>query len=661
MSSIHDVVLREVNPFDTVTFYTRSFWQEKIETSPMVDSIHQEVITKIEGILQRVSGDRCTRTVLLCGDKGSGKSYLLGRIKKQLNFQAFFAYIGSWAESDRIWRHTLRYTVESLMHIPEGQSESQLLLWLKSLSAFQNTGLKKRVLGERNLFIHNLMGTYPVGITNAKQFFGVLYDLTNPDLYPIACQWLRGDDLDDEDLKALKVKRSIDSEDDAKNILANLGRISAETQPIVLCFDQLDNIPRLPNGDLDLQALFNVNTTIHTENLKNFLVIISLVTNTWKQNAKAIKPADLDRVERSVILLNPIDLDEAAALWASRLYPLHQQANETPPSPIYPLTLSALENQFPSGKTRPRYVLQLGQKLIQEYKTGKNAPPDPIAAFKLVWGKEFNNIQKKYSKISQLSSVELIQMLREVLTALEIEDIDAHILQNSKYASYSFSYQPLDRSNRIGIIWTEEPNLKSFFYVMKACEQALKQKLCNSMILIRAAKLGQSNNQGYKLFAKLFTGSLHHHITPHLDSIHFLATYHSLLNSACAGELVVGYETPNKQQLEDLIRVSQVLHKCTLLQELAIVPAEADSGHPQTETQVKNLFAEAKEFILNLVKTQQMLGRNTTIDNAGDRFDRLDRSELDRIIQELVAENKITLLGADSDPARQFVCLVPES
>jgi len=55
---------------------------------------------------------------------------------------------------------------------------------------------------------------------------------------------LRGDDLDEDDLNQLGVKHTIDNED-AQNILANFGRISAQTQPIVLCFDQLDNIPRL--------------------------------------------------------------------------------------------------------------------------------------------------------------------------------------------------------------------------------------------------------------------------------------------------------------------------------------------------------------------------------------------------------------------------------
>ena len=95
---------------------------------------------------------------------------------------------------------------------------------------------------------------------------------------------MRGDDLSEESMEALKVRSCIDSEDAAKNILANFGRISTQTQPIVLCFDNLDNIPRLSNNYQDFQSLFNVNTTIHNSYLKNFLVIISVITQTLKKN-----------------------------------------------------------------------------------------------------------------------------------------------------------------------------------------------------------------------------------------------------------------------------------------------------------------------------------------------------------------------------------------
>ncbi len=97
-----------------------------------------------------------------------------------------------------------------------------------------------------------------------------MHDLTNPDLYDIAAEWLRGDDLSEESMKLIKVKSSIDTEEGAKNILANFGKISSQTQPIVLCFDNLDTMPQLPGGLLDIQPFLNVNTSIHGDKLKKF-------------------------------------------------------------------------------------------------------------------------------------------------------------------------------------------------------------------------------------------------------------------------------------------------------------------------------------------------------------------------------------------------------
>ncbi|MGB3758761.1 MAG: ATP-binding protein, partial [Rivularia sp. (in: cyanobacteria)] len=271
MTSINNIIKREVNPFDLINLKPGNFWGEKQDSSNSVDSIHQEVISEVEGFLDLVNKDNRSRSLLLLGDSGSGKSYLLGRLKRTLNPKAFFAYIGSWADSDYIWRHVLRSTVDSLIQIPEGQQESQLIVWLKSLSAFTRINSEQRLFSDsiwqfmqsdRRKFIHHLKTTYSqAGLYNPDFFFGVLHDLTNPELYPIACEWLRGDDLSEESMEALKVNSCIDSEDAAKNILANFGRISIETQPIVLCFDNLDNIPRVADGSQDFQSLFNINTT----------------------------------------------------------------------------------------------------------------------------------------------------------------------------------------------------------------------------------------------------------------------------------------------------------------------------------------------------------------------------------------------------------------
>ena len=359
MPSIDEILKQKENPFDK--YVTGNFCGEQQDQGPIVESIHQQELAKIAKILDWVGKDHRPRTVMVAGDSGVGKSYLLKRLKQLFNNKAFFAYIDPWADSDYIWRHTLRYTVDSLMHVPENQQESQLLIMLKNISAFP-----KGTMGSRQEFIKKMRATYRSGIYNGKEFFGVLYDLKNPELNFAACDWLRGDDLDEEDLNSLGVKNAINSEDAAQKMMRNLGIIAPK--PIVLCFDQLDNIPRLANSNLlDMQGLFNVNSSIHTYS-RNFMVIVSIIMQTLKRNINVeVQSADQARINLAV-RLRPISLDRAEELWASRLYPLHQQANPQPPSPIYPLTRQWLEEKIPQGKTTPRYVLVEGRKLIEEYK-----------------------------------------------------------------------------------------------------------------------------------------------------------------------------------------------------------------------------------------------------------------------------------------------------
>ncbi|MEM6404237.1 MAG: P-loop NTPase fold protein, partial [Cyanobacteria bacterium P01_D01_bin.116] len=523
MTSINNIIKREVNPFDLINLKPGNFWGEKQDSTNSVDSIHQEVISEVEGFLDLVNQDNRSRTLLLKGDSGSGKSYLLGRLKRILNSKAFFAYIGPWADSDYIWRHVLRSTVDSLIQVPEGQEESQLMMWLKSLSAFTRSNSEQRLFSDsiwqfmrsdRRKFIHHLKTTYSqVGLYNPDFFFGVLHDLTDPELYPIACEWLRGDDLSEESMQALKVNSSIDSENAAKNILANFGRISIQTQPIVLCFDNLDNIPRVADGSQDFQSLFNINTTIHNSHLKNFLVIISIITNTWNRNSDSIQQADKARIDKE-LKLKRINLEQVEALWAYRLNSLHQQADARPKSNIFPLNREFLEESFLGGKTLPRNALTLARNEYHRYKLslvdttaiprkkdsaknlklviknpGQTKPGLVIttpqatkdsetitAEFQLLWQKEYKKIQEKIKKITLLSAPDLIGMLKEALEALQIQGIKPKLI-SGKYAGYSLSYQQPDKRERIGVIWTEDSNMTSFFNIMNASSKAIRKQL----------------------------------------------------------------------------------------------------------------------------------------------------------------------------------------
>jgi ribosomal protein L17 len=655
MASIDEIIQREINPFDSLNLCQTNFWQDRLDPALNVDSIHQEIVADVEKILDRVAADQRPRTLMLMGDSGSGKSYLLGRLKQLFNPKAFFVYIDPWPDSNYIWRHLLRQTVDCLMEVPEGKKESQLLLWLKRLVSQHKTLLKK-ILGERKLFVKNLKATFPSGIYQPNDFFSALYHLLNPELRSLACEWLRGDDLDEEDLQSLGIKNAIDSENAAQKMMTNFGRISVSSLPIVLCFDNLDNIPRISDDSIDLQALFNLNSSIHSCFPQKFLIIISIITSTWMQNKERIQPADLARVDAGFFQLKPINLEQGEALLASRLRPIHSLAENLPPSPIFPLSKQALEDKYGRKKTLPRKVLEFGRYSDQEYKKqllneptirGDREEDSLLASFNLVWQDKYNTAKEKITKITQLSGPQLIKNLQEVLAVLEAKEIKEQLL-DGKYATYSFSYQHPASKQKIGVLWTEEPNLTSFCAAMKACQAILNKKHCQVLYLIRNAQLGKT--MGYKIYVKIFNKPEHHHLKPTLESIHYLATYHNLVNAAMANELVVEGTVVNLQELQSLIRESEILQNCSLLQNLGIV----------SSSEKKEELKAMEELLFNLVKTQSFMARKALVENVKHQFPASDRSQINLLIQQLFEAKKIKIIKPKGTIEEQLVCYVPK-
>lgn len=712
MASIDDLILRSINPFDNLR--SVNFWHRQRDPEPIVASIHQEAMAVIEATVEQVSRDHYTRTIILDGDSGSGKTYLLGRLKQALNHQAFFVYIPPFPQSDYIWRHILRYTVDSLVQVPSGQKYSQLLLWLKGvLLALKQRSLRERIQEnildllqtDRQLFIKRLKEIYKRSgsnsIYNADKFFGILHDLTDPKLYPLACEWLRADDLSEESLEALRLKSSIDTEQAAREILANFGRVAINTQPIVLCFDQLESIARLPDGSLDLQSLFNVNTKIHDED-KNFLIFISILTNTWEHYKSRIDQSHRARIDRE-IPLRLITLEQAESLWASRLHGLYRQAQPQPNSVIYPLNPHDLEAGFPGGRTNPRDALRLGRDIFQTYKEWlrqevgngfkpveavsrtafQPTMPEPmafqpasermespaadqqLATFKLRWQDELLKIKESVTRIRYFTSLELIEMLKEALIALQATNIQAPLFDRTKFAGYSFRYQS-HRSDQLGVVWTEDQGMDNFFHVMEACQRVAEQGFCQAMVLIRAETVGKAPLKGHQLYRQIFSAAPHQHVEPDIASVQCLAAYYSLVKDAREGDLVVGSQPIGLKTLQELAREAEILQDCALLYALGAValpdepplpaPEPLSPFPPLPDFPIPKLPRQAEDYLLSLVRTHPVIGLQTLIQNTLRQFPQIEETAISERIQALCDAQQLQILNPDAAAEAQLIC-----
>ena len=185
---------------------------------------------------------------------------------------------------------------------------------------------------------------------------------------------------------------------------------------------------------------------------------------------------------------------------------------------------------------------------------------------------------------------------------------------------------------------------------MKVCQEAIAEKLCTKLYLIRAESVGNPNNQGYQLYQKLFSHPTHIHIIPDLSAVHDLVTYHNLVNDARSGELVIGNSIPNLDELEALIRQSNILADCQILKDLGIISADSDDSSSS-----ENLL-DVQEFIVNRLITQQCIARQRLIEEARSQFDKASESKVQEMIDQLCQENgKINILDPNAKLEEQLI------
>jgi hypothetical protein len=216
------------------------------------------------------------------------------------------------------------------------------------------------------------------------------------------------------------------------------------------------------------------------------------------------------------------------------------------------------------------------------------------------------------------------------------------------------SYQHPTKREKLGIVWTEDSNMTSFYHIMNACQTVLQKNLCQTMYLIRGGDLGKPNMAGNQLYRQIFTDTNHVHIKPSLQSIHYLATYQSLVNSAKSQELVIGGKTINLQELETLINEYEILNQCTLLQDLGIV----SKPNPKPNGKEGKDLRPVKNFLLNLVKTQAFMGVPTLISQAVSQFPDVKETDIQHLIDLLCQEKKVKIMNPKAKLPDQLICLI---
>lgn len=353
LSSLDYRILTGPDPFEFDS--VNSPWEPLNELD--VQAIHADASSQILELIEKVRQDRRTRSALLLGQPGSGKTHLLGRIKARLRQPALFVYVTPFADPGAVHRHVLRQIVASLDYPlglagPGGDGSTQLTAVLEAIGRLDRD---------------RLFRPYPGIDPDVIEGLGRLHDGS---LWRLARSWLSGSDLDRPDLDRLGVTHTLFGEEEARHAIISLAHLLAEWGPVVLAFDQVESLAGAA-AEPGFVILGRSLAQLHDE-APNLLLVISCLESVYFQHASQWPQSTIDRLARHRIPLKPLSPAEMQQLCHVRMLSLYQ--GERPPWPGYPFTPEFFESVAGLSKQAgPRLVLQHCRQALQEMRRAGRA------------------------------------------------------------------------------------------------------------------------------------------------------------------------------------------------------------------------------------------------------------------------------------------------
>ena len=288
-------------PFQVNPFASAAVGSPWVQVSD-VPGINDEPFRKMLSALRQVSVGSGSTSIVVTGEPGSGKTHLLWRLRSRLDQDegqdlgaTVYIYVRCNASAATLWRH-LQYSLASDL----------LKSGLRGISRLDSL---LREEPERLERVENL---------SLRRALECLRDGRH---FHVASAWLRGEALGEADLNSLGLAVENDGEDrnrelEAKRIVDALLKFIAPTTT-VLCFDQVEGLETYRGEDAGFQVLGQVISALidRHENL----LLISCIVSTYVRKFELVSKPDLDRWQKHVVNLRPIEWEQAVELVKARL------------------------------------------------------------------------------------------------------------------------------------------------------------------------------------------------------------------------------------------------------------------------------------------------------------------------------------------------------
>jgi hypothetical protein len=342
-----------------------------------VDDLHRDVLDSVAGGIREAgaSHDGSPIGVAIQGQRGAGKTHLLGRVRQAVQHGGGYFFLVSLHDGGRFWESVVQSMLEGLWRETEGR-ERQLTAFLRRLAGRAGllAGVEAAVVGGEALTprdVNSLVGALrrlapQVGLEcqdTARAL--VLFGSVEFPLQDIGYQYLLSlAEAEAGDRARWGMHRRAKP---PRLVVRDISRLLALTGPSVVAVDQIDTLlaqavrrpadPEPPDPGSDALLLDQIADGLMSlrEVTRRTLSVVACLPESWiliKERAVNTVP---DRFREELQLHRIPDAEVGRALIEKRFLTRFQEVGFDPPHPTWPVAPEAFDD---AAEFTPRGLLQ---------------------------------------------------------------------------------------------------------------------------------------------------------------------------------------------------------------------------------------------------------------------------------------------------------------